>query len=222
MSQENELVVAAAADLQSVTSTLDKGFGDPPIRFVVAASGVLARQIENGAPFDAFLSANAAYVTDLVSSGRLQRETVRIYAVGRLGYWSPAGVRWADLKPGSVRHLAIANPQHAPYGRAARQALERTGRWQGLQPSIVYGENVRQALQFADTGNAEAVLTAWSLVRGRGGELIDTTLHEPLRQTAAVVAGRPRAQDAQRFVAWLTSEQGQAILREHGFSSPDR
>ena len=130
---------------------------------------MLARQIENGAPYDVYLSA-------------------RVYGLGRVAIWSKDGSigKLSDL--GSVRRLSLPNPAHAPYGVAARQALEKEGIWKSLEARIVYAENVRQALQFTESGNVDAAITAWSLVFDRGGILIPAGLHAPIRQAAGVVA----------------------------------
>ena len=185
---------------------------------------MLARQIEQGAPYDVFLSANERFVTDLAKSGRLAPDSVRVYAYGRLGLWSRDGAvtRLEQLRDRRVVHLAIANPASAPYGAAARQVLEGTGLWKAVESKVVYGENVRQALQFAESGNADAVITAWSLVFERGGVLLPDGGHSPIRQAGAVVAGRPDEAVARRFLDLLGSEEGRRILGAHGFGLPEK
>jgi molybdate transport system substrate-binding protein len=118
-----------------------------------------------------------------------------------------------------VRHIAIANPDHAPYGAAAKQALESAGLWDKLRPKIVYGENVRQAWQFAESGNADAAIVSHSLVRD-SGVLIDRPAHQPIRHAAAIVARSNRAADGQRFLDWLSGPGGQALLAKFGFAQP--
>src|ERR1051325_6227728 len=150
--QGAELLVAAASDLAPLSAELAKVFeqsGGVKVRFTLASSGSLMRQIQEGAPYDVFLSANDQYVAQLAASGRIDRASVTIYAQGRLGLWSPdGGVRvLTDLKKPEIQHLAIPNPEHAPYGVAARKMLENRGLWKDVQPKIVYGENVRQALR---------------------------------------------------------------------------
>ena len=132
----SELLVAAAADLTTVQEPLARGFErttGQKLRFTLGASGMLTQQIEQGTPYDVFLSANEAFVSDLARSGRLEPDSVRVYAFGQLGLWSKNGSvkRLADLKDPRVLHLAIANPAHAPYGVAAREMLERLGLWKG-------------------------------------------------------------------------------------------
>lgn len=218
------LLVAAAADLAELEQQLSQRYeqltGDR-FRFVSGASGMLSRQIEQGAPFDVFLSADQKLVNGLVQSGRLEPSSVRIYAVGRLGLWSKNGsIRsLSDLARPAVLHVAIANPEHAPYGLAARQTLENRGLWAPLQPKIVYGENVRQALQYAESGNADAAITAWALVWNRGGIPIPESWHAPIRQACGIVSTSTRKFEAQRFLEFLTGPEGRAVLEKHGFSA---
>ena len=118
--------------------------------------------------------------------------------------------------------LALANPAHAPYGAAAREFLERRGLWKAVEPKVVYGENVRQALQFAESGNADAAITAWSLVFDRGGVLLPDRDHAPIRQAGGVVTGRPHVAEARRFLEYLASPAARKILEAHGFGVPGR
>jgi molybdate transport system substrate-binding protein len=133
-----------------------------------AASGQLAQQIEQGAPVDIFLSANTAYVEELAVKGWVQADSVQIYARGRLTLWTRADASLTvetveDLLNPEVRRVAIANPEHAPYGVAAREALQTAGVWEEIQSKLVPGENVRQALQYAETGNVDAAIVPLSL-----------------------------------------------------------
>jgi molybdate transport system substrate-binding protein len=180
---------------------------------------MLARQIEQGAPYDVYLSANERFVADLAASGHLVPGTVRVYAVGRIALWSQEGVvRSLDgLDSARVRHVAIANPSHAPYGQAAKEALENKQLWRKLERKIVFGENVRQALQFAESGNADAAITAWSLVFASGGVLLPQVLHSPIRQGAGAVAGSRHPEWAARFLEFLTGPDAQKLLRQYGF-----
>lgn len=217
------LVVAAAADLAPLEAKIAVRMRDSygiKIRFAVGSSGMLARQIENGAPFDVYLSANEKFVTDLAARRLVLPETVRVYALGRLGLWSKdGGIRDPRQLTGpEVRHLAIPNPVHAPYGLAARQALERMGIWKRLEGRIVYGENVRQAFEFAASGNAEAAITSWTLLHDRGGVLIDESWHAPIVQAGAVVASTKEPAAARRLLEFLTSEPGRVLLTQHGLN----
>lgn len=212
-----DLLIAAASDLAPLAPKLERAYKEK-IRFTFASSGSLKQQIENGAPFDVFLSANEQYVKDLAKAGLVT--DVTIYAIGRIALWSPNGsvTSLADLKKSSVTHLAIPNPQHAPYGVAARQALESQGVWKDVEPKIVYGENVRQALQFAESGNADAVITSWTLLIGKG-MLLPAEWHSPIRQAGAIVKSTAQADAARRFLKFLLSPETQKILNDGGLWS---
>jgi molybdate transport system substrate-binding protein len=212
-----DLIIAAASDLAPLAPKLEQAYKEK-IRFTLASSGSLKQQIENGAPFDVFLSANEQYVKDLAAAGLVTDTT--IYAIGRIALWSPNGsvASLADLRKSSVIHLAIPNPQHAPYGVAARQALESQGVWKDVEPKIVYGENVRQALQFAESGNADAVITSWTLLIGKG-KLLPAEWHSPIRQTGAVVKSSSQPDAARRFLKFLVGPEAQKILNDGGLWS---
>jgi molybdate transport system substrate-binding protein len=214
-----DLIIAAASDLAPLAPKLQAAYREK-IRFTLASSGSLKQQIENGAPFDVFLSANEQYVKDLAAAGLVTDATV--YAIGRIALWSPTGPvnSLADLRKNTVTHLAIPNPQHAPYGVAAREALESQGMWKDVQPKIVYGENVRQALQFAESGNVEAVITSWTLLIGKG-MLLPAEWHSPIRQTGAVVKSSGQADAARRFLKFLTGAEAQKILKDGGLFKRD-
>ncbi len=177
---------------------------------------MLARQVENGAPFDVFLSANRGYVEGLASSGHIRPDSVVIYATGRLGLWIPgkAGAGLEELA--GLKRIAMANPKHAPYGAAAQQALQRSGLWDRVKDRIVFGENVRQALQFADSGNADAVLTSWSLTRGKGATLIPDSLHDPIEQAGGILRSSRQLAAASQFLDFLRHGGGLEILKRHG------
>jgi molybdate transport system substrate-binding protein len=216
-----DLTVAAAADLAAVEARLDQGFFETAgthVRFTTGASGMLAKQIENGAPFDVFLSANVQYVKDLTGSGKLDSNAQVIYARGRLGLWSKDGkIRKLTqlLEPGVTR-ISIANPAHAPYGVAAREILERQDMWKKLQPKIVFGENVRQTLQYAESGNVNATITAWSLLFDKGGVLLPED-HHPIAQAAAMVAATKHPREARQFIEFLVSPAARKIFKSSGF-----
>lgn len=224
------LLVAAASDLSPSESDLRVAFQSASglvVRFVFGSSGMLAEQIREGAPFDVYLSANEDFVSSLSRAGRLDPATVRVYATGRLGLWSASGRfrSLEDLRGVPLRHLAIANPRHAPYGVAAEQLLRRRGLWSELESRIVYGENVRQAYEYARTGNCDAVITAWSLLYHRRATLLDASDHAPIRQSGAVVRASAQAGAAARFLDFLLAPTGRAILAAHGLfpvSAPAR
>ena len=216
------LSIAAAADLAPLEAPLRQAYPSTPLRFTFGSSGMLARQVENGAPFDIYLSANEAFVNDLARSGKLLPDSLRSYATGRLGLWSASGkIRsLRDLLQPGIHHVAIANPRHAPYGAAAEQTLRKLGLWERLQPRLVLGENVRQSFEYAHTGNADAVITAWSLIFDRGGILLPDSDHAPLRQAGGVVRGTTQEKAARAFLEFLTGPRGQAVLLRSGFFPP--
>jgi molybdate transport system substrate-binding protein len=223
------LRVAAASDLQAVLPVLidrftaETGLAVAPPTF--GASGQLAEQIRQGAPFDLFLSANQEYVESLVSEGAITPDSVAIYARGRLVIAVhrdavDAVSELADLDSPQVHRVAIANPEFAPYGLAARQALERSGLWDRLQPKLARAESVRQALQFVQSGNAEAGLVGQSIARDAGVTVIPLDDDfPPIPQALGILASSRRPQEAQALARFLLG--GQEIFREHGFAPPE-
>jgi molybdate transport system substrate-binding protein len=216
-----KLTVAAASDLGPLEGVLREGFPGAELTFSFASSGVLARQIEAGAPFDVFLSANEEFMNQLVKKGKVEKEAVQVYGIGRIGLWAKSGAirTLQDLDQPAVRVVSIANPQLAPYGMAAVAALRKAELLPKLQQKLVYGENVRQALQFAETGNAEAGIVAWSLIYDKGGYLIPDDLHPAIRQVAAPVRRKGgNLKLSESFVQFLLSEAGRSIFATHGFN----
>jgi len=220
-----EILIGAAADLQPLENSLQTEFlkstGSKAV-FTFAASGSLAQQIRNGAPYDLFLSANSTFVRYLSDSGYLLQDTVQVYGYGRIALWSKGGkIRsLADLTSPSLRHIAIANPTHAPYGAAAQAALRNQGLWEKLERKVVFGENVEQTYQFAESGNADAAIVGWSLVFNKGGILLPAAWHPRIAQTGAVVKASRHQEQARRFLAFLTGRQGKAVLKQFGFDLP--
>jgi molybdate transport system substrate-binding protein len=225
------LTVAAAASLQFALAEIGQMFEEETGQAVVfsfGSSGNLAHQIENGAPLDVFASANAAYVEQLHAKGLIVAHTQQVYAQGRvvLAVNRASGVqveRLEDLLGADVIYVALANPAHAPYGLAAQQALQSAGLWEALQPKLVYGETVRQAMQFVQTGNAEAGLIALSVADAPGLDytLLDAGLHQPLDHVIAVLQDTPRLTASERFIAFVRGPLGQSVLRRYGFQIPN-
>ena len=225
------LKVAAAADLAFAFPELgaqyEKATGQPVV-FSFGSTGLLQRQIAEGAPFDAFASANASYAEDAIASGACLGDSKALYATGRIALFVAPGTpvdpkRIADLFDPHIAKIAIANPAHAPYGRAAKEAMQRAGAWESLSQRVVYGENVQQALQFAQSGNADVAIIALSLAIVTPGKwtAIPADLHERIDQViVACTHGRAGAHDARRFIAFVTSEAGRGVLRRFGFLSP--
>jgi molybdate transport system substrate-binding protein len=222
---QETLTVAAAADLSKVTPELAQAFEktNPSlrVRFVIEASAMLAEQIENGAPYDVFMSANAQFIDRLAASGKLAPRTA-VYATGRLAILWRDGKRHNinDLTQDWVRFVALANPKLAPYGVAAQQALQHGQLWDKIQPKIVYGENVRQTLQLFDSGNADAVLTSDGLVSERNPQLIPADWHQPIVQKAGIVTLSSKQKEAGLFLQFLLGPKAQAIFARYGFGKP--
>src|SRR5262249_41703782 len=151
---------------------------------------LLSKQIVEGAPFDLFAAANVSFVDDILKQGACAADSKALYARGRIGVFLPKGSavappkNLADLADARFVRIAIPNPEHAPYGKAAQQALEKVSVWNKVKPRLVYGENIQQTLQFAQSGNAEAAIVALSLATVSDGEFvdIDPALHEPIDQ----------------------------------------
>ena len=222
--------VAAASDLARVFEELGRAFAGKTgqkVAFTFGASGMLAKQLREGAPFDMFASANSAFVEDVIAAGACDRATRALYAHGHLVVWSKLGVRpafaLADLADARFRRMALANPEHAPYGKAARQALQRAGLWQTLESRIVYGENIRQAHQFAQSGNAEAALVALSLVIGTTDGAyteVDQALHEPIDQTLVACLRGKNPVGGRAFASFVAGADGRGTMRRYGFLLP--
>ena len=226
------LRVAAAADLslafKDVGAAFEKASGKR-VDFSFGSTGLLAKQISEGAPYDVFAAANMSFVDDVVRDGACLGETRALYARGRIVLWSRDP--WAlpkdigDLKDPKYAKVAIANPDHAPYGKAAREALTRAGVWATVEPRAVYGENVQQTLMFARTGNADVAIVALSLAVVSPGNYvaIDESLHAPLDQALVVCKGGgkgAKANEARAFVTFVGSEAGRTIMRRYGFLLP--
>ena len=223
------LVVSAASDLTPVLEALVPIFREQTgveVELNLGSTGQLAQQIAAGAPVDVFLAASTDAIDGLADKGLLVAGSERPYAVGRLVLWTAPGAppvtTLADLRSAGVRRIALANPDHAPYGIAARQVLTQAGLWEELQPKLVLAENVRQAVQFAQSGNADVGLVALSLVLHADGryELVPEELHEPLVQTLAIPETSTQQAEARRFIALLTGEEGRRLLEAYGFAIP--
>lgn len=224
------LRIAAAADLALAFEEVGKAFEAKTGRRTIVtfgSTGLLAKQIAEGAPFDVFAAANVSFVDELVQKGAALGDTKALYARGRIVIWTraeaaspPASL--ADLADARFRKIAIANPEHAPYGRAAEQALAKAGILGAVKERLVYGENVRQALQFAQTGNVDAAIVALSLAIPSGGRYVpvDDALHAPLDQALVVCARSGDVAGARAFAAFVNNPEGRAIMRRFGFLLP--
>ena len=229
--EPRKLTVAAAADLNFAMEEVSREFraGHPDLDLQVAygSSGNYFAQIQSGAPFDVFLSADVEYPRKLAAAGIGAKDSIFTYAAGRLVVWVPANSR---LDPATALHdptlklLAIANPQHAPYGRAAEAALGNMGVWDTVRSRLVLGENVAQTLQFVQSGAAEAGVVALSLAlapamqgQGRYWE-IPLDSYPRIDQGGMILKD---SADARELRAFLLSGDGRRILKRYGFYLPN-
>jgi molybdate transport system substrate-binding protein len=225
--KQETLHVAAAADLTLAFEELGKLFEartGQKVSFSFGASGALAKQLSQGAPFDVFAAANGAFVDSAVQAGACDGKSKASYARGHVVAWSKRGGvvlrTLQDLQSPDIKHIAIANPEHAPYGKAAREALTKAGLWPALESKIVLAENVRQALQFAQTGNADVAIIALSLVAQdaiNNKLAIEPSLHGPIEQTLVVCRHGKNIEAGRAFAKLAVSSDGQALLRRYGF-----
>jgi molybdate transport system substrate-binding protein len=224
------LTVFAASDLgppfKQIIPKFERQSGRD-VTLVLGSTGMLAQQIRNGAPADVFFAANESFITTLASENLTLRQTNALYARGRIAIVTlrSGGLRIDDLKglaDTRVRRVAVANPQHAPYGLAARQALESAGLWKQLEPRLVFGENVQQAVQFVRSGSAEAGIVARSVADTPDLQwtLVDDGLHAPLSQMAVVLARTKQAAAAISFIDFINGLQGRSVMRQFGFLLP--
>ncbi len=229
-----QLRVAAAADLQFAMKDLAAGYEaktKQAVTVTYGSSGNFFAQIENGAPFDLFFSADIIYPRKLVEAGLAERPTLYSYAFGRLSLWAPpeshldlAGKGFSVLLDSKIEKIAIANPEHAPYGVAAIAALQKAGLYEQVKAKLVYGENISQAAQFVQSGNAQVGILALSLAISpimQEGErwLIPSELHPPLEQAAVVVTSSKNKSAAISFLEFVKSMEGKEILAKYGFST---
>ena len=224
------LTVFAASDLGPAFKQLVRHFEEKTasrVTLVLGSTGMLAQQIRNGAPADVFFAANESFISDLAAENLTLRHTHALYAGGRIVAVTlkESGIHikgLADLADARIKRIAIANPQHAPYGLAARQALQASGLLASVEPKLVFGENVQQAVQFVRSGSAEAGIVARSVANTPDLEwtLVDDRLHAPLNQVAAVLARTKQPRAAASFIEFVNGTQGRAVMRQVGFLLP--
>lgn len=233
---EEPPTVAGAADLKFALEEIAVRFRSDEhrdVKLTFGSSGNFARQIAQGAPFQIFLSADEAFVFQLADEGKtLDRGT--LYAIGRIVLFAPHGSALtpdADLRDlraalcdGRIKRFAIANPEHAPYGRAAEEALRHQGLWEAIQPTLVLGENAAQAMQFASSGSAQGGVVPYSLSLAPAIQplgtfaLLPEDWHEPLRQRMVLLNGA--RETAQAFYRYVQQPPARAIFRRYGFVLP--
>lgn len=232
-----ELKVAAASDLTAALAELTAAYQKEHKTNLVlsfGSSGNFFTQIQNGAPFDIFFSADMAYPQELEEANLAEPGSLYEYALGRLVLWVPLESS-IDVKRGlealrssGVRRISVANPQHAPYGRAAVAALQHANLYDAVKDKIVFGENISQAAQFVQSGNADAGLIALSLALSmqmkQAGKywLVPIDYHPPLRQAAVILRSSTQKAEAAKFLQFVRSPQGRAIMDHYGFTLPDQ
>ena len=224
------LLVAAASDLQFAFTEIGERFEaetGQKVTFTFGSTGNLTTQIENGAPFDILAAANVSFVDRLTEQGLTIPDTQQLYAQGRivLVVNRDSGVQATsleDLLDPAITRIAIANPEHAPYGVAAREALQSAGVWVEIEQKVVLGENVSQTLQFVQTGNAPVGIVALSIadVPEVTGTLLPAELHEPITQALAVIRSTTNEEAARAFIDFVNSPAGRDIMKRYGFLLP--
>ncbi|HWY67521.1 MAG TPA: molybdate ABC transporter substrate-binding protein [Terriglobales bacterium] len=234
---QEELTIAAAADLQPVMKEIAARFEKQTgskVKLVFGSSGNFFAQLQNGAPFDVFLSADVEYPKKLEAAGLTEPGSLYEYATGRIVLWIPSNSN-IDVNKGlgvaadpQIRRLAIANPAHAPYGRAAETALKNAGLWQQVLSKLVLGENISQTAQFANSGNADAAILALSLVlapamKDRGKYfVVPQEMYPPLRQAAVVIRASGHKAVASRFIEFLKAPDTRSLFSQYGFQEPGK
>ena len=222
-----EITIAAAANLTEVAQTLGMEFEAQtkihPV-FSFGSTAVLTSQIENSAPFDVFMAADAEHADKLDKESLLMPGSNAIYAVGVLALWIPPTSKARvdkieDLKAADVHVIALANPKLAPYGTAAVETLQHAGIWDAVNSKIVYAENISMAKQYGTSKNADAVFTAYSLVLKEAGKVIqvDEALHQPIVQKMGIVAGSKHIDDAEKFTRFVLNGPGREVLVRYGY-----
>jgi len=223
-----ELHVAAAANLSNVLTELSGAFERESSIHIVPSLGAtaqLTQQIENGAPFDVFLSADVEHIDQLIKGGFVFSNSRAIYARGELVVWAPSHPNLHaldDLTKAEVHAIAIAKPELAPYGAAAVEALKNSRLWDKVEKKVVYAPSISISKQFADTGNADAAFTALSLTIGQNGNQfrVPDQLHKPIDQALGIVKTTKDLKAAQAFTAFVNGTQGRAILKRFGYGQP--
>ncbi len=227
--------VAAAADLKFAMQDLAAQFENQSgtkVDVTYGSSGNFFSQLQNGAPFDLFFSANIDYPRKLEAAGLAEPATLYRYAIGRIVIWIPpdsildvAQLSWKILLDPSVQKISIANPEHAPYGRAAVAAMQKAGIYDQVKSKLVLGENISQAAQFVQSGNAQAGIVALSLAISpamKDGKFweIPADLHPPIEQAAILLKDAKNKEAARKFLEFVRSDAGRATLAKYGFTFP--
>ncbi|MBS1839622.1 MAG: molybdate ABC transporter substrate-binding protein [Acidobacteria bacterium] len=234
LAQQPQLKIAAAADLKFAMSDLAAAYEKQSgvrCNLTFGSSGNFFAQIQNGAPFDIFFSADSDYPHKLNVAGLVLPNTADTYAIGQLVLWSsasekidPSKSNWQSLLDPSVKKIAIANPDHAPYGRAALEALKNSGLYQKIKDKLIFGDNIAQAAQFVQSGNAQIGILAESLIlspsfaAGHSWK-IPREQYSPLIQSVVALKGSAHKDAAIAFLAWIKTPPAQAIFQKYGFTN---
>lgn len=230
LDDRQELTIAAASNLTDAFAEIGAEFTRQTgvrVVFSFGATADLAKQIENGAPFDAFAAADTEHVEQLDRKSLLTPGTRALYARGRLVMWVPPG---SNLKAENIQaitakefeRIAIAKPDVAPYGRATIESLQALGIWEEVKPKVIYAQNVSQTKQYAGTGNAEVAFIPLALVKPGEGSYLEVReeLHRPIDQAVGIMKDSPKQAAAQQFVKFLLSDAGQSLLEKRGYHRP--
>lgn len=228
-----KITVAAAADLKfamdEIAANFKKTNAGDEVEVVYGSSGKFNTQIQQGAPYDLFFSADIVFPRELWKAG-LAASEVKPYAVGRIVLWSASmdasKMTLDSLADPKITRIAIANPKHAPYGKRAEEALRASNLWEKVEPKLVYGENIANTAQFVQTGNAQAGIIALSLavnpeLASKGGYwLIPDNLHQPLEQGFVITKRAEGSALAKRFAGYMGSAPARAVMTKYGFVLP--
>lgn len=228
-----KITIAAAADLKfamdDIVATFKKSNPTDEISVVYGSSGNFNTQIQQGAPYDLYFSADIGFPRELAKNGAAA-SAVKPYAIGRIVLWSAtmdaSKMTLASLTDPKITRIAIANPKHAPYGKRAEEALRAAGLWDKVESKLVYGENIAQTAQYAQSGNAQVGIIALSLalnaeLSSKGGyALIPDTLHEPLEQGFIITKRAAGNALATRFADYMESKPARALMTRYGFVLP--
>lgn len=240
-----KLTIAAASDLRYALDDIITLFKQQQpaanVRVIYGSSGKISTQIRHGAPYDVFFSADIQFPEQLYAEGHAVTQP-QLYALGRIVLWSPrqnmAGIELSQLTTIPFRRLAIAQPAHAPYGQRAKEALQAAGVWDAVEPKLVYGENIAQTAQLAQSGGADIAIIALSLAKSpalakqpelanssdltsQGYQLIPAELHQPLTQAYVITRHGADKTTAYQFASFMTHTEVLAIMQRYGFEKPN-
>lgn len=229
-----KITVAAAADLKfamdEVVIAFKKSNPTEEVEVIYGSSGKAHTQIQQGAPYDLYFSADVAFPQELIKGGFAASTEVIPYALGRIVLWSSSldasKMTLANLIDPKITHIAIANPKHAPYGKRAEEALRASELWEKVELKMIYGENITQTAQFVQTGNAQVGILALSIamapeLSSKGGHyLIPNNLHEPLNQGFIILKRAENNKLAKQFADYMRSKETREVMTKYGFFLP--